>query len=114
MSNPTNLPEDVVLDLDALERPERDQKPPFVISLAGRRVTFRDPEEIDWRELLSVKAPADLMRVALSTEDRQHLYDNPIESWKFNELMKRYESHFDLAEKLRKAQLQAQINGYSG
>lgn len=110
MTNVTNLPEPgVVLDLDALERPEKDVKPPFVVKIADRKITFTDPGEIDWQDLAAVDVPADLFAVALSREDRQFFREQRIPGWKFNELMRSYYVHYDFEEKIKAAKRQAQF-----
>lgn len=111
MTNVSHLPEPgVVVDLDLEERPEQDVKPPFVAKVGGRAITFTDPADIDWRDLATVVIPADLLRVSLSSEDRNFLQDQPLPSWKFNRLMEAYYVHYDLEEKIRNAKRQAQFN----
>lgn len=108
--NVTRLPEPgVILDLDAEERPEKDIKPPFVVNIESRRVTFADPTEIDWRDLAAVEIPADLLRVAMTRDDRQYLQGLALPTWKFNRLMEAYYTHYDLEDKIRNARRQAQF-----
>lgn len=110
--NVTHLPEPgVVLDLDAEEREAKDIRPPFVTKVGGRNVTFLDPADIDWRDLATVRIPADLINVALQAEDLTHLRSLSLPAWKFNRLLERYYEHYDLEEKLRNARRQAQFNG---
>lgn len=107
-SNVSHLPEPgVILDLDLETRPEKDVKPPFVVNVEGRKVSLADPTEIDWRELASVEQPVDLLRVAMSREDRNYLYDLALPAWKFNRLMEAYYGHYDLEEKIANAKRQA-------
>jgi len=106
--NVTHLPEPgVVLDLDAEERPSKDVLPPFVVTIGGRNVTFADPTEIDWKLLAEVDLPVDLLRVAMSKEDRKHLSSVDLPGWKFNRLMEAYYTHYDLEDKIRDAKRQA-------
>ena len=110
--NVTRLPEPgVILDLDAETRPEKDVKPPFVVKVGGRNVTFTDPTEIDWKDLAAVEIPADLLRVAMSKEDRRHLSETDLPGWKFNRLMEMYYLHYDLEDKIRAAKNQAAFGG---
>lgn len=110
--NVTRLPEPgVILDLDVEERPEEDVKPPFVVKLGGKTVKLEDPTEIDWRDLARVEIPADLLRVAMSREDRNHLQSLALPTWKFNRLMESYYAHYDLEDKIRNARRQAQFAG---
>ena len=110
--NVTHLPEPgVILDLDLEQRPAKDVKPPFVVNVEGKKVSLADPTEIDWRELATVEQPADLLRVAMSKEDRNHLYGLALPGWKFNRLMEAYYTHYDLEEKINAAKRQAQFGG---
>lgn len=108
--NVTKLPEPgVVLDLDAAERDTKDVKDPFVVKVGDRKVTFTDPGDIDWRDLATVEIPADLFRVSLSKEDRNHLQDQNLPTWKFTKLMKAYYDYYDFEDKIRDARRQAQF-----
>lgn len=108
--NISRLPEPgVILDLDAEERPSSDIKPPFVVKVEGKTLTLQDPSEIDWRDLAAVEIPADLLRVAMTREDRSHLQGSGMPAWKFNRLMEAYYTHYDLEEKIRNAKRQAQF-----
>jgi len=108
MSNVTNLPEPgVILDLDAYERPEKDIKPPFTVKVGGKKITFKDPAEIEWQDLASVEIPSDLFSVSLSKEDRTHIRETPMEGFRFNKLMESYYDHYDLEDKIRAAKRQA-------
>lgn len=109
-TNIRHLPEPgVVLDLDLEERPKEDIKPPFVARIGDKNVTLADPSEIDWHDLAGVNHPADLLHIAMSREDRQHLHKQEMPAWKFNRLMEAYYNHYDLEEKIRTAKRQAQF-----
>lgn len=109
--NVINLPgPGVILDLDNEERPESEIKPPFIVKVGSKNITFKDPADIDWRDLASIELPADLIRVALSQEDRRHLHDQPLPGWKFNRLMSAYETHYDLEQKILDAKRRRQFN----
>lgn len=111
MSNVTNLPEPgVVLDLDAYERPESEVKPPFVVKVGGKKITFEDPAEIDWQDLAMVSVPADLFSVSMSREDRRYFREQKMPGHKFNHLMKAYYDYYDFEEKIRAAKRQAQFD----
>lgn len=106
--NVINLPEPgVILDLDVETRDPKDVKPPFVVNVEGKKLTLQDPTEIDWRDLAAVEIPADLLRVAMSREDRNYLQGLALPAWKFNRLMEAYYLHYDLEEKIRNAKRQA-------
>ena len=108
--NVSRLPEPgVILDLDAEVRDEKDIKPPFVVKIGDRKVTLEDPTEIDWRDLAAVEIPADLLRVAMSTEDRIYLQGVDMPAWKFNRFMESYYTHYDLEDKIRDAKRRSQF-----
>lgn len=108
--NVTRLPEPgLTLDLDLETRPEKDIRPPFVVKVGERKLTLRDPAEIDWRDLASVEIPADLLRVAMTAEERRYLTEQALPAWKFNRLMEAYYVHYDLEEKLENARRQARL-----
>lgn len=107
MTNVTRLPQPgVILDLDSEQRPEKDIKPPFVIHIGGQNVTFADPSEIDWRDLADINHPGQLLRVALSSDDRKFLNEQALPTWKFNRLLEAYYTHYDLEDKIRTAKRQ--------
>ena len=111
MADITKLPEPgVTLDLDSAERPEADLKDPFVVKVNGKNIAFTDPSEIDWRDLATVSIPADLFRVSLSKEDRQHILEANLPTWKFTKLMETYYKYYDFEDKIRAAQRQAQFS----
>ena len=93
-----------VLDLDAEVRPASEVKPPFVVALGGREITLRDPSEIDWRDLVDLEDGLDVLRVAMSPEDREFLAGQEIEAWRFNRLVEAYHTHYNLDELTRKAE----------
>ncbi len=102
--NVTTLPTPgVILDLDALVRDPKDIKDPFIIKVGERQVTFKDPMDIDWRDLAAVQIPADMIRVSLSKEDRNFLSDLELPTWKFSELMEKYYKYYDLEDRIRDA-----------
>ena len=108
--NVTRLPEPgVILDLDVEERNPQDVKPPFIVKVGDKTITLQDPTEIDWRDLASVEIPQDLLRVAMSKEDRNHLQSLALPGWKFNRLMESYYTHYDLEDKIRAAKRQAAL-----
>lgn len=108
MTNVSKLPTPgVVLDLDAYERPENEVKPPFIVKVAGRLVTFADPMDIDWRDLAVVEAPGDILRAALSREDREHITNQKIlPTFKFSKLIQDYYTYYDLEDKINEAKRQ--------
>jgi len=112
VTNVTRLPEPgIILDLDLEERDPKDIKPPFIVNVADRRITFEDPANIDWRDLASVMIPGDMLRVSLSRDDNLFLQKQALPAWKFNKLMEGYYLHYDLEDKIREAKRQANAFG---
>lgn len=104
MSNVTDLPQNVDLDLDAAERPRESVKEPFTVRLGGKVISMTDPEELDWQDLLEIEDPTDFLRFCVSDEDRAHIRKQKLEGWKLGRLMEAYMSHYGLDEKLADAQ----------
>lgn len=101
--NVRELPANVTLDLDAYERPAKDVKPDFTVKLGGRVITFKDPEEMDWQDLLDIEHPAHFLRYAVTAEERQHILALEMPAHKFGKLMDSYQQHFDLEDKVAQA-----------
>lgn len=99
------LPEEITLNLDTVERPGGPIKP-FSAVVEGRRIVMTDPEDIDWQDLLEIEDPLDFLRHCVSDEDRTYLRGVKIPGWKFGVLMERYQKHYKLDEKIREAQRQ--------
>lgn len=109
MTDVTKLPGTIALDLDAATRD--DEKGPFTVVISDREITFGDPEDLDWRDLLMLQDPAEFLRLSLAAEDRKFILEQPLPAWKFNRLMEAYYSHFDLEDKVRQARRQQQLAG---
>jgi hypothetical protein len=103
MSTVTDLPGNITLDLDELERDPKQVRPPFVTVIGGRQVTFSDPEDADWQDLYDVADPYGLLRVAVTPEDRAHILEQKMPTWKFEKLMQAYNQHFGLEDKIAEA-----------
>lgn len=96
---------DVVdLDLDAVEKPEEAQIPPFTVRIGGRKITMTDPADLDWQDLADITDPTEFIRYCVSQEDRRHILNQDIEGWRFGKLMEGYMLHYHLDEKVEKAQ----------
>lgn len=108
-SNVSQLPGNIVFNLDEVERPAEDIKPPFVFAFKGRELRMEDPAELDWRDLLLMDDPTQFIKLALAKDDRKWLYDQGFESWRFGKLIEAYSNHFDLEGQMRKARQQARL-----
>lgn len=109
MDNVTTLPGNVTLNLD--EAVNENEKPPFIVKVQGREITFADPANLDWRDLLQLQDPTAFLRLSLSAEDRKFLFDTPMPSWRFNKLMEAYYGHFELEDQIREARRKAAMSG---
>jgi hypothetical protein len=98
----TDINSHVDFNLDTVETEKRK---PFHFSMSGkdgtvRRIRMSDPHKIDWKTILEMEKPIELLREVLSEEDKAFLRDNPIDAEKFNLLMEKFFSHygFNLAQ----------------
>lgn len=87
----------VVLDLDTLER--ENAPAPFTFRHSGRRYLLRDPQDIDWQELiLAIQDSFQFFRSVLPADDQQEFFTAPMASWKMKALMERYQDHYGLPD----------------
>jgi hypothetical protein len=88
---------DVVLDLDTLER--EDAPAPFTFRHNGKRYMLRDPQDIDWQELLmAIDNSYQFFRSVLPADDQEDFFAAPMASWKMKALMERYQVHYGLPD----------------
>lgn len=105
MSNVTPLPGHVNLNLDEVENEEA--KEPFVVVLGGREISFSDPAELDWQDLLEINDPVQFLRYVVSKEDREYIHKQRIPAFKFAKLMDAFSTYYELDEKLEQARREA-------
>lgn len=81
---------------------QRDEKPidPFVADIKGRLVTFGDPAEIDYQDLLSCETPMEFWKYTVSQEDRDHIATTRMESWRLGALLKAYLEHYRATDRV--------------
>jgi hypothetical protein len=94
--NVTNLQDYVDFNLDTAETEVRR---PFAFAATGkdgstRRIVMTDPHKIDWKLILEMEKPIDLLREVLTESDKEWLRDNIIEADKFNVLMEKFLKHY--------------------
>lgn len=105
MTDVTQLPGTVDLDLDALERPAEEASiQPFTVKIAGRTITMTDPQEIDWQDLVDLESPVEFMRHCVNDDDRAHIRKQSIPGWKIGQLMEAYMEHYRLEDRIAQAQ----------
>jgi hypothetical protein len=73
---------------------------PFVADVKGRTITFGDPSEIDYQDLLSCETPMEFWKYSVSKEDRDYIAETRMESWRLGALLKAYLSHYRAAERV--------------
>lgn len=102
--NVTRLPsKGIAINLDTVEKDEKDVFEPFVAVFEGREMTFIDPTEMDYRDLAAIVDPVDFARYAISPDDRQYLASKTVPGWKFGKLFEAYNEHFGLERRVQEA-----------
>ena len=85
----------VDLNLDTYERESGPAKP-FVAVVGGKAISFTDPQEIPWQDLMGLDDPEDFARLCVAEGDREHFLDTPLPTWKMNLLMDGFKAHYGL------------------
>ena len=100
--NVTDINSHVDFNMDTVEVETRT---PFYFAMKDkdgnpRRIKMSDPNLIDWKLILEMEKPIELLREALSEDDKAFLRDNPVPAVKFNKLMEEFFKHygFNLAQ----------------
>lgn len=107
--NVTRLPDkSITLNLDEVEKDEKDQFEPFTVVLFNRTMTLIDPTDMDYRDLASVVDPIDFARYAFNLEDREFLQEKTVPTWLFGKLFEAYNEHFGLTKRVAEARQQAE------
>ncbi len=89
--------QEVVLDLDLLER--ENAPAPFTFRHAGRRYMLRDPQDVDWQELmLAIDNSYQFFHSVLPADDQKDFFKAPMPSWKMKTLMERYQQHYGITD----------------
>jgi hypothetical protein len=99
----SNLPQSFDLDLDSYQKPVEEQIAPFTVKLGQRIVTFNNPDEVDWKDLLDITDPVQFIRFSCSREDREFIFGQKLEGYKMAKLMEAYMTHFKIDEKVDRA-----------
>jgi len=102
----------VHLDLDAeIEKGPEKAKEPFRFSLRGRVIEMLNPDDQDWRDLMLMEDPRQLLRLCLSAEDRTFLYEQDgVPARVFNRIMEGFNAHYGLADKIAQARRRQQLD----
>jgi hypothetical protein len=85
-----------VIDVDKLPAPTR--KPPFLAKLGNEKVvTFLDPQEIVWSDLLkALTDPTEFFRSCLSPADHEAFLATQLPIWKLIALVNAYTEHYQI------------------
>ena len=87
---------EVSLDLDALER-EGGTPEPFTVHLAGERIMFSDPKDLDWQALLDdMGDPRRFFRLVVPPDSHETFFSAYLPTWKMDVLMSAYLQHYGL------------------
>lgn len=84
----------IALNLDELER--KNTKEPFTVVIGGKEVTALDPELMDWEDLAALESPGDFVDLCFEVEDREHIYEQKLASYKFRRLFEAWQQHYDV------------------
>lgn len=81
---------------------KREETPPepFVADVKGRSITFGDPAEIAYQDLLSCETPMEFWRFTVSEDDRDYIADTRMEAWRLGALLKAYLEHYRAADRV--------------
>jgi len=86
---------EVVVDLDAYEKP--DKKPPFGFWHDGRKWRMRDPGDADWQQQWAARQdPRLMMRLLIDPAQRDDLFSREMSADKLAYLMGLYREHYGL------------------
>lgn len=113
MTDISQLPERFDFDLDAWEPEEKDLKPDLVVRLGGKLVSFSDPRDKPWTELVGLENPVQFIRVCTSKDDREHILEQGFSSRKLEALMQKFMEHFEVDEAIAEAQKQQRLRNLS-
>jgi hypothetical protein len=97
-TRPSDKPPAVSLNLDTLER-EGEKPEPFVVVLDGKPMTFADPSEMAWQEVMAaLRDPEGFFRYALSKEDSERFLSTKLPTWKLNRMMEQWREHYGVPD----------------
>lgn len=91
-----DTPADITFNADTYEREQGPDKP-YVVVIGGRPLTFVDPQEIPWQDLMDLDDPETFAGTTLEDEDdRKHFLETPLKTGVMLEVMRRYREHYGL------------------
>lgn len=96
------LPEQVTLDLDAIQAEKREKRRkeiPFTAKVEGRVITFRNPKGVNWYDLamLSEENPVEFIDLCIEDEDEAtHVISADLDSDVMSDLIDSFMRHYGL------------------
>ena len=85
---------------DTAERP--DEFEVFTAVVGDKTLRITDPADIDYQDLLQCETPLEFFKYAMSQEDRDHLANTRLKSWRLNLLLEAYLKHYRASERVDK------------
>lgn len=86
--------------VEEAERPPGEQFEPFVADVYGRTITFGDPAEIDYQDLLQCETAMEFWKYTVSQEDRDYIAGKRMPGWRLGALLTAYLGHFRAADRV--------------
>lgn len=91
-------PTKIHLALEELDS-ENDAREPFTFTLPGdpKPITFIDPQNLPWQDLLNLENPYDLADLCIESEDdRRRFLENPLNGRNLAKLTQAFRAHYGM------------------
>jgi len=92
----SDKPAPIAVNLDTLELETTDV--PFVAVVGGKNLTFKDPKQIFWQDLMGLDDPESFAEIALEEAERDHFLETRVETGKVMRLMSLYRAHYGMGD----------------
>lgn len=86
--------------VDEAKRPDTEVFETFTADVKGRMITFGDPAEIDYQDLLACETPMQFWKFTVAQEDRDYIAECRMEGWRLGALLTAYLEHYRAAERV--------------
>jgi len=88
----------IALNLDTVERrPDEVATEPFRFVIAGRMIQMKDPQAIDWQDMLRISQDvSSLFTFAMERDDYLFFKRQNFPMWKMDRLITSYQEHYKL------------------
>jgi hypothetical protein len=81
------------LNLDAVEN-ERGDLEPFAFMLNGKEIVTKNPDELDWKEIMAITDGVSLLAKVLEPEDRKWIITQEFKGFKLRALLNGFQEHY--------------------